>query len=100
MIRISRIIERLFSRKNVCKDVSDESLEEELLKHSLLFGLENYKNYSQTSKLLGISNNYLRTIISRYKDKIGEPIHHPTLGNNKLLSIKQISIIKDILKNT
>lgn len=97
MVRIANTIKRLFERKNVCENVSDETFEENLYKHSLLFGLDGYKTYSEVCIELKIKPTYLRYIISTNIDEIGEPFHHKRLSNNKLLSLKQISIIRCIV---
>ena len=88
---------KLIDKRGICDRVNDDNLSESIYHSSLLIGLEGYRNYNQTAQLLGISKEYLYTLISNNKDEIGEPFHHSVLSQSKLLSLFQIKKIKDIL---
>lgn len=92
---------KYFTKELICKNVSDDNLNQSIYHGSLLLGIQGYKNYAQASQELGISSENLRYIISTKKNEIfegGKPFHHPIFGKNNLLSLVEIKKIRKILR--
>jgi len=91
-------IAKLFERKGLCDDITNDNLSEKIYQNALALGVEGYRNYTQAAKMLGISKNYLYVLISQHKDEIGEPYHNPILEKANWLTVNQIKKLETILK--